>query len=332
MIIVTGATGFIGKRLVSLLVEKHKPSSILCLVWNKNNEMEIKGRQTLSKLGVRMKKIDLVTKSGLGTIYKAPKIVIHLAGATDTSSSSYDCNDKGTKNLLRYLKTLGPRTHFIHISTTAIMSGRRDCRRPFDEKLTPNPTNGYSKTKLIAEEFVKKACKEKNFRLTVLRYPTVYGKNFRKNSFFDFIGKLIQKNSFVVRFNWPGLSSFVHVEDAARAIILASERPPKAGECEVYNVSTESLTLQKIAQMMYKRMGYRYHQIKLPLLFWKFAALFRPIIYKTEDYLPPSLYNLFWRASLLVDSVIYCDAFKMEKRFSKWKPNFLSDRLDDVLL
>lgn len=332
MILVTGATGFIGKRLVSLLVKKYKPSSILCLGWNKNNEMEIEGRETLSKLGVRIKKIDLVTSSGMEAISKTPKLVIHLAGATDTSSSNYDCNDKGTKNLLGCLKRMGPQTHFIHISTTAIMSGRKNCRKPFNEELTPNPTNEYAKTKLKAEEFVKKACEEKNFRLTILRYPTVYGKNPRKNSFFDFVGKLILNNSFIVRLNWPGLSSFVHVEDAAQAIILASEKPPKAGKCEVYNVSTESLTLQKISRMIYRKLGNRYKSLKLPRLFWRTASLFRPIIYRTEKYLPPKIYNLFWRASLLVDNVIYCDATKFKKRFPKWSPDFLSNRLDDVLL
>ncbi len=68
--------------------------------------MEIEGRQILLKLGVKIKKVDLVTGQGLGVLSKRPEMVVHLAGNTDTNSSDYRCNDKGTKNLLRYLKKL----------------------------------------------------------------------------------------------------------------------------------------------------------------------------------------------------------------------------------
>jgi len=331
MIIVTGATGFIGRRVVKLLVKKYKSSSILCLIWKKTNELEISGRKILSDLGVKTQMVDLVTKANLKPILKTPNIIIHLAGNTDTYSSDYRCNDKGTKNLLECLKNLNSKTHFIHISTTAIMSGRSDCKEAFTEDLTPIPTNNYGVSKLKAEYLVKEYCKNKKFRLSILRYPTVYGKDPRKNSFFDYLKGLIENNSPFVRLNWPGLTSFVHVEDAAKAVLLLLEKPPKSSNWDVFNVSTESLTLKQITKLLYRKMKLPYTPIKLPNFMWQIFRLTRQFIYKLEVYLSPTIYNSLWRATLLVDDVIYCNASKLQETFSQWKPFKLSDRLDDIV-
>lgn len=332
MIIVTGATGFIGRRVVRLLAKKYKHSSILCLIWDKDNELEVSGRKILKNLGVKTKRTDLVTGYNLGTYSKTPNIVIHLAGNTDTYSKDYRSNDVGTRNLLKFCQSMGPKTHFIHISTTAIMSGRKNCNQPFGEDVIPFTSNNYGVSKLKAEYLVKNACKKRRFRLSILRYPTVYGKDSRKNSFFDYIGSLINRSSFLMRLNWPGLTSFVHVDDAAKSVLLVLEKPPDAGFCEIYNVSTESLSLQQISMLVHKKIRRRYKEIRIPKFIWKVLALTRPVIYKTEKYFPTGLYNLLWRFSLLIDNVIYCDSTKIEKRFSQWEPSFVSDKLDDVLI
>lgn len=331
MVIVTGATGFIGRRVVKLLVKRYKPSSILCLIWKKDNELEISGRKILSDLGVKIHRIDLVTKASLEPILKTPNVVIHLAGNTDTYSSDYSCNDKGTKNLLECLKGLNSKTHFVHISTTAIMSGRLNCKDTFNENEIPVPTNNYGVSKLIAESLVKKYCLKYGFKLSIIRYPTVYGKDPRKNSFFDYLKGLIEKNSPLMRLNWPGLSSFVHVEDAAKSVLLMLSKPPKAKKWEIFNVSTESLTLKQISILLYRKMKLRYRPLYLPKTIWTMFTWTRPVIYKLEKYLSPTIYNSLWRATLLIDDVIHCDSSKLENNFSRWKPLYLSDRLNDVI-
>jgi nucleoside-diphosphate-sugar epimerase/ubiquinone/menaquinone biosynthesis C-methylase UbiE len=332
MIIVTGATGFIGRRVVRLLVAKYKPSSILCLVRDKENVMETEGREILRGLGVKMQKVDLVTGKGLGNITTTPEIVIHLAGITDTDSSDFRCNDIGTKKLLKSLNNkLGPNTKFIHISTTALMAGRKICSSPFDEEAFPTPSNNYGRSKLRAETAVKEICHKKNLKLIILRYPTVYGKEPRSDSFFDYIVKMIKSNSVFVRFSWPGLTSFVHVDDAAKAVLMAVGKTVRSGSWETYNVSSESLTLPVIVKTISRKIGKPYRPIAMPKIFWKLVSYSRPLIYKSEAFLPPAIYNMFWRASLLVDDVILCDASKLEKEFPEWKPDMLTKRIEDVI-
>ncbi|KKP31570.1 MAG: Cell division protein ftsA [Candidatus Woesebacteria bacterium GW2011_GWE2_31_6] len=255
----------------------------------------------------------------------------HLAGNTDTYSSDYRCNDIGTRNLLECLKGLGPKTHFVHISTTAIMSGRLNCKNTFNENATPVPTNNYGFSKLTAETLVQKSCLKHGFKLSIIRYPTVYGKDPRKNSFFDYLKGLIEKNSPLMRLNWPGLSSFVHVDDAAKSVLLMLDKPPKPRRWEIFNVSTESLTLKQISILLYNKMKLKYKPLYLPKIIWRILTQTRPVIYKLENYLSPTIYNSLWRATLLIDNVIFCNASKLENTFSQWKPLLLSDKLDDVI-
>jgi len=70
-IIVTGATGFIGRRLIRELLKVYDKERILCLIRDKTDDMEISGRQILSELNVKIKYIDLVSGTGLKDLPKS---------------------------------------------------------------------------------------------------------------------------------------------------------------------------------------------------------------------------------------------------------------------
>ena len=113
MIVVSGATGFIGRRVVGELVKKNRPEGILCLVWKKNNHREQAGRKWLRRVGVKLKEIDLLDKRSLTDLPQSPRLVFHLAATTDTALADHSCNDIGTINLV---EALGPskKTHFVY--------------------------------------------------------------------------------------------------------------------------------------------------------------------------------------------------------------------------
>ena len=78
-------------------------------------------------------------------------------------------------------------------------------------------------------------------------------------------------------------------------------------------------------------MKLKYKPLYLPKIIWRILTQTRPVIYKLENYLSPTIYNSLWRATLLIDNVIFCNASKLEHTFSQWKPLLLSDKLDDVI-
>lgn len=281
MILVTGASGFIGKKLLPLIKKEYPGEKIFIL--------EQKGH-------------DLVTGKGLEKVPKNPRLVFHLAAATDTSKRDQRCNDIGTKNLLDTLSGIGPNTHFIFTSSQAIFSGRTDTQKLINSKTKPLPNNKYGKTKFEAEKVLLTEAKKKKFKLTIIRLPTVWGENPRKNSFLNFLKQLVDKNSVFSRLDWPGKVGLIYVNDAAKFILKSAKRHP-----QTVSISTENLTLAEIFEKIYISKGKKYKKIKVPNLVWEMAKKLRPYLKYFEPILPIKLFNYFWRASIVVDSPLSCE-------------------------
>ncbi|HEX6977548.1 MAG TPA: NAD(P)-dependent oxidoreductase [Patescibacteria group bacterium] len=331
-IIVTGSTGFVGRRLIKLLVKKYNSKDILCLIWDRNSNLEKSGRKILKDLKLNTKKIDLVTGQGLKNLPKSPKLIIHLAANTDTNEKDHRVNDIGVKNLLDAFSPIAPDTHIIHISTMVAMSGRKNCSKPFSESNPLSPNNEYTRTKANGEKIILERQKKENFRLTILRPNTIYGSGMRPDSLFDFVKKLILKKSLLARLNWPGLSSLICVDDVAKAILLAVNNPPKPGKNNIFFLHGENITLAEISRQLHQKLNTPYKVIVMPKLFWSMASLERYFIPILEKVTNPKTFNLAWRASLIVENVIYCNSTKMKKTFPTWSPRKLSEEIKRITI
>jgi nucleoside-diphosphate-sugar epimerase len=251
-------------------------------------------------------KFDLVTSKNLDKIPGSPRLIIHLAATTDTSKNDQRCNDTGTKNLIKYLPKIGPGTHFIFTSSQAVFSDRRDTDKPIGPKTLPATNDKYGKTKVEAEKILLNAAKNKKFKLTIIRLPTVWGNNPRKNSFLNFLKDLVSKNSLISRLNWPGKVSLINVEDAAKFIIKSTSSTPQIPK--IVSIAAQNLTLAEIFEKITTGKGKSYNQIKLPNFVWNLARFLRPYMKYFEPILPANIYNYFWRASIVVDSPLWCKA------------------------
>ena len=168
MIIITGATGFVGKRFIKLAVKKYGVKNILCLIKDTDVPLEIDGRKLLNDMHVKTKYINLVTKKGLKNLPKSPEVIINLAAITDTAIPDHRCNDIGVKNLLNAFGALGPNTHFIHFGTMVAWSGRLNCTKPFDKNSSMSPTNEYTRSKVRGENILIERQKIDGFKLSIL--------------------------------------------------------------------------------------------------------------------------------------------------------------------
>jgi nucleoside-diphosphate-sugar epimerase len=293
MILITGGNGFIGSEFTLLIKKKYRKEKVFLL---------------------SQPKYDLVTGKNLGKIPQNPRLIIHLAASTDTAKRDQSCNDTGTANLVRHLSKIGPNTHLIYTSSLAVYSGRAGTDKPIDEKTIPVPSDAYGNTKLKAENVLIEAANEQGFKLTIVRFPTVWGDNPRKNAFLNFLKDLVKKNSIFSRLNWPGKTGLINVTDAAKFLVKVAQKAPK--EVEVRPIAVENLTLAEIFKILTISNGKKYNQIKIPNFVWNTASFLSKYLKYFEYLMPISLYNLFWRASIVVGSPLWCRVNAKGRKFT----------------
>lgn len=331
-VIITGATGFVGKVLMRKVIRNYNSSKILCLVYDKTSPLEISGRNNLDKLGVDYFYCDLTKKNTLLKFPKNPKLIIHMAAQTNTAIKDHSVNDLGTKNLYASFEKLEASTHFVHIGTMVSVVGRPNCSDPINEDSEDYPTNEYTRTKVEGEEYIASVAKKDKFRLTIIRPNTIYGKGFRSGSLFDMVGDMVNKNSIITRINWPGMSALIHVDDVVGVILKLSKIPPLPGKPVKYLAYSENLSISEISRVIHKKKKMKYDEIKIPNFVWQNIRGMRRIIPSFENILPYPVYNSIWRFGIIIDDVVWCKSDKLASKLKTFKPSKFKDRVTDVLL
>ena len=181
-ILVTGASGFLGKTLIQKLIP--------------NKELQIYG---LSRRDVDIRSdnyfhncIDLNNLSYLKTYMSnvEPDYVFHFAAnplVKTNSSSIIQENVTTTNNILSCC-----RSNFVFASSATVY-GSKDIT--FDRTISPEPESLYAVTKLQSEELIKFYCRTKQIKSGLsIRYVAHVGKNSSHGVLYDLINK-INKNS-----------------------------------------------------------------------------------------------------------------------------------------
>lgn len=196
-ILVTGATGLVGSRLLPRLVE----AGYNCVAL-------VRGKQVSG--GVIAVEGDLFDPASLEIALKDVNAVIHLAAVFRSPDSDliWKSNLEGTRNLINAVKATAPYARFIFASTSHVYD--KNNPRPGREDDALNPQHAYPASKVAAE---KELC-ESGLNWSVLRFPFVYG---------DGDGHLEELPKHVVAANFhPAMRmSTIHHRDIYTAIEMA---------------------------------------------------------------------------------------------------------------
>jgi|TARA_B110000037_G_C17109320_1_gene501174 dTDP-4-dehydrorhamnose reductase len=217
-ILLTGASGKIGQKLLSILPKKHCYGVFF--------KKKIKNKKNLIKLDLRNnKKLKILLKK------LNPNTVIHLAGMRDPGlnekkpKESKELNLEVTKNLV---KNLNKKTHFIFFSTDKVYEGKKNL---YNELSKSSPKGLYGKYKLKSENIIKKKFKKHH----IIRMPLVHSDG--KDKDFSIIDKSIfrLKKKLKVEVYSNVKRCFVNVDDLIRFIVVILEEK-KFG---TFNVGSE---------------------------------------------------------------------------------------------
>jgi nucleoside-diphosphate-sugar epimerase len=219
-ILVTGASGFIGKRLIDYL-SLHYGAKVRAMVRSYGPAVH------LARLPVELVDGDLMDPASLQRAVNGCDLVFHCAaGISGSDENRRSATVDGTRHLLEAARQAQV-SRFVHISTVAVHGP--DPGPVIDEQLPlVHSDDVYADAKADAEGWVFRYGKETGLPVTVLRPTVVYGP--RSGAWT--VGPIanMQRGTFTLIGGGEGSAHPVYVDDVVQAMLLAATRPEAVGE------------------------------------------------------------------------------------------------------
>ena len=228
-ILITGANGLLGQKLVRLLGTKPEHS---VLATGQGESRIIDPPPNMNFSGC-----DITNASEAKSVFVdfQPDVVIHAAAMTNVDECELNpekcqlVNVEATQNVVHATENV--KAHLIHLSTDFIFDGLQG---PYNEEASPNPISIYGQAKLDSEIIVKQATTPWAIVRTILVYGIAPGLS-RSNIILWVKSSLEQGKTIQVvddQFRTPTLA-----EDLAIGCLLIAEKKATG----IFNISGEKL-------------------------------------------------------------------------------------------
>ena len=173
MILLTGATGFVGKSLCEELLKRNAPFAFQSRFGEANQSNVIR---------------EIDGNTDWSNVLKGISTVVHLAARVHVMSDSnrdplraYRCtNVDGTINLGRQAAAAGV-NRFIFISSVKVNGESTSEERCFRPEDPPAPQDPYGISKMEAEQGLRLLASETGMEVVIIRPPLVYGPGVKAN-------------------------------------------------------------------------------------------------------------------------------------------------------
>ena len=237
-VLVTGATGFIGFRLVEALLHLGAQVTVVSRSASKPKRLWPEG-------AIRIIQADLTRIGSTQDMCRGIGVVFHLASYAHAADARNDEQQRqhgavtagGTDAVVTAAVQAGV-SRFVFVSSVKAMGEGGDKLLSEDDE--PHPESAYGEAKLAAERAVLRAGAEHGLAVTNLRLPMVYGPGNK--------GNLLRLIAAVDRGLFPPLPpvenrrSMVHVDDVVASMLLVATSPAAAGRTYIVTDGREYST------------------------------------------------------------------------------------------
>lgn len=257
--LITGATGFVGGAIAEACVRKGH--TLAALVRNSSNTSE------LEKLGATLYRGELNDPALVRQAVSEADVIVHCAAKVGDWGPIDDyrqVNVECLRVLLEACKGQGLFPRFIHMSSLGVYATRHHYGTDETEPLPRSHGDGYSQSKVEAEELALRYYKEWDIPVVILRPGFVYGP--RDKTVMPRIIDALRHN----RLRYPGgghaAMNLIFVDNLVDAVFLAVESERAVGQ--VYNLTDgEPVSKRKFIGSIADAMGLPHPTRTPPLWF-----------------------------------------------------------------
>lgn len=266
-IFVTGATGFVGRKLCHSLLERG------CSVAG-----TVRSQEKISELSSQME-CHLIDDIGPYTdwagvldhvdtiIYLAARVHVMQETSADPLNEYRGVNSAGAERLAYMASKAGVR-RIIYLSTIKV-NGERTTDHPFTEEDVVNPDDPYARSKWEAEQILHRISRETGIEVVIIRPPLIYGDGVAGNflRLLNWVNKDVPLPLSLVN----NRRSLIYAGNLVDVIAACMTHPNAAGETFVVS-DGEDISTPNLIRMIANAMNKRARLIPLPVMLLKAAG------------------------------------------------------------
>ena len=216
-ILVTGASGFVGSRMVEILVD-HFRCEVFAMVRDFSKAMKI------SHLPVRFISGDLRKTDWHSQLPAQLDFVFHCAyGSSGSGKERSETELTGLRNLVEFTAGKGLKK-FVFLSTVSVF--RTIKSGVVNENSALNPADGYAANKLKAEALLSAECSRRNIPFTIFRPSAILGPG--APTYVNRIFREIRSNEIFMLGEGRGKLNWIDADDVVRAMLACLFLPESA--------------------------------------------------------------------------------------------------------
>ncbi|CAH6797566.1 UDP-glucose 4-epimerase [Vibrio chagasii] len=260
MILISGASGFIGNEVINQLTMDFR-------VTEHTKEIDVLDHLPNCH-GVDHLDLALPISSD---IFDGITTVINLAGLAHSLNFSendhMNVNFEGTVEMARVAEISGV-NRFIHISTTNVY-GLDSSSSPLYVDSVCQPKTPYSQTKHLTELSLREIEKRSDMEVVIIRAPLVYGANALGN--FNSLMKFIHKVPLLPFGLVCNQRDFISVQNLAHLLSTCATNPEAAGHTFLASEG-ETVSTKEFTNAIAKGLGKKIYQLPIPVSLMRFAG------------------------------------------------------------
>lgn len=237
-ILLTGSTGFIGKRVLKELLDRNYEVIVL-------SGSESKETNVIPSLDYKFND-NYFLENGCEDV----EIIIHVGAWIPKETKVADdielslSNITSTKALIT--SKLPKLRKIIFLSTIDVYANVGEA---IDENTLTNPSTMYGWSKLYCEKMIQSFCKQKNLSYEILRIGHVYGEGEEvyKKVMPTMIKQALQGNDLTIYGDGEAIRTFIYIDDVAKTIVNSINYD----KSEIINVvGNEEITINELAEVI----------------------------------------------------------------------------------
>lgn len=251
-VLVIGGAGYIGSALLAQLLAAGYQLRVLdLLLFGEDPIADVLQHPKLELVRADFRQVDKVVAA-----MHDVDAVIHLGAIVGDPACALneeltiDINLMATRMIAEVAKGSNVR-RFIFASTCSVYGASDEI---LDEQSDLNPVSLYARSKIASERVLLQLADEM-FSPTILRFGTIYGLSGRTR--FDLVINLLTARAIregqIPIFGGDQWRPFVHVNDAALAILRALQAPLALVKSEIFNVGSDeqNYTIQQVGEIIH---------------------------------------------------------------------------------